>query len=514
MEKENPMIPKLGKWKNDGELISTEGKKLIIHFENVLKDPIWKPFDDFYISKIAYSKQIDLIADYIAYFIKYYDKDQEVILGYLKLKNDIDIKHKYTLENVDDLISDIYDIIFTPTVEKELDKLIDHNNDINIESEADGSKKYKTTKKYVESLEFNNQHVILMYKISYCMKIITPVMMHFFTVERIKLNINDNLIYKFFEPLLGNKFSKDINIYNKLYVYVKAKIQEHRSQNAHMYNRRDISGDDIITITQEILRKKLISENMFKYVFDRNPIGFNKTIVQFQLNVLFRNIDDKNITLLSNEQDGEGLSGMEKLEMFMNKLDEGSTILADLDVIDGVKNIQKKYNFDISNDEVNYMIENYTPCEIQQSLITAFFSRFFSESRNIKLSNKRQYCIMTLTLKKILLTADANSDGNLNISFLPFILTGNIQGKQEDRPIRNTKFLAKLEATPSYRALVRGKFKCIEQIRPNSILNVIGTLANSTFTYCAYEYQEKLGETIDVNLNKLAEEVINLLSAI
>lgn len=513
MEKES-LIPKIGIYKNDGSIISTEGKKMIIHFENVLNDPIWEPFDEFFISKTAYANQLGLISNYISYFMKYYDKDQELVMGYLKLKNDIDVKHSYTIDNVDKLVSDLHAVLFTPTIEKALDQLIEYNNDIDIESEADGSKKYKTTKRYIESLEFNNQHVVLLYKISYCMKIITPVMMHFFTKEKIKLSSNDNLIYKFFEPLMGDKFSKDINIYNKLYVYVKAKIQEHRSQNSHMYNRRDISGDDIITITQEILRKKLISENMFKYAFGGNPIAFNKTIVQFQLNVLFRNIDEKNITLLSNEQDGEGLSGMEKLEMSMSKLDEGSTILADLDIVDGVKNIQKAYDFDISEDEIQYMMKNHQPSEIQQSLITAFFSRFFSESRNIKLSNKRQYCTMALIMKKVLLTADANGDGDLKISFLPFIITGNLQGKQEERPVRNTKYLQKLESTPSYRSLINGKFKCIEQIRPNTIINIIGTLSNSTFTYCAYEYPEMLGKKIEININKLTEEVINLLSAI
>ena len=507
-------IPNINDWKNDNTVIEGLDNQVVIHFENVFKDEAWAPFDTFYMTKRAYVNQLDFIVKYIDYFMRFYDTDQELILGYLKMKYEIDVNHKYSIDNIDALVKDLYDIIFTPSVEKNIDRLVDYNNHINIEREEDGSKKYKTARKYIESLEFNNEHVRLMFKISFCMKIITPIMMHFFVVQRIKLNDNDHLIFKFFEPLMGNRFSDTINIYNKLYVYVKAKIQENRSQNSQMYDRRDIYGVDIITLTQEFLRKKLIVENMFKYNFADNPVAFNKVIINFQLNCLFRNKDSKNMTLLSNEQDGEGLSGMEKLEMNMSKIDEGMTILADLDTISGIKTIQNIYRFDIPDEEIGFMMKNHNPCDIQQSLITAFFSEYFGESRNIKLTNKRQYCILALTLKKILLTADANENGDTNISFLPFIITGNLQGNQEDRIIRNSKFINKLESSSAYQSLVNGKFKCIEEVRKNSIINIISTLANSTFTYCAYEYPELMDTKIDTNLNKLAMEVIELLSAI
>lgn len=526
----NKKIPMLENWKNPGDTISGKNKEKIItmHFDKIFGvDSDFQKIDfnelnKFIIAKTAYNNNIKIIVDYISYFIKFYDNDQELPLGYLKLKVEIDKEDSiYNSDNVDRFIDDIYNILITPSILKELDDLIEYNNKADIERDDDGTKIYKTNKIYSENLEFNNEHVHLLHKISYCIKIIIPIMSHYIVKNGIKINdpkyIN-GIIYKFFEPLFGPKISDKIDIYNKLYVYVKVKIQEHRSLNANLYNQRDILGEDVTSQIQDFLRKKLISDVMFKYSLSSesrsNLVGFNKTAIRKQLAYYIQDKYKKNLTLLTDDRNSEGLSGIEKLEMRMSKIDEGSMILADMSAEVAIKEIQNYYKMDISKEEIDYMVKNHNPCEVQQRIITGFFSKFFGESRNVKLVNKSQYCIMSLILKKILLTSDANNENDTNISFLPFILTGNLQGNQENRPIKNSKFISKLESTPAYQSLIQNKFKCIEEIRPNTILNLISTLTNSVFTYCVYEYPEMLGEKININTNKLAVEIITLLSAI
>lgn len=505
-------IPKLtSNWNPKNKLIERENKEFIIHFDKILNNPAMGHYNAFYIGKTSYSNQLDLIVRYVSYFIEYYDTDQELIVGYLKLKHDIDVNHKYTIDNMDELIHDIYEVLLTPSIEKNIDKVVEYNNTIDIENDVNG-KKYKTSRKYVESLEFNNVHTRLMHKISYAMKIICPVMLHYFVVNRLKASGDNDYIYRFYEPLLGNRMSDSVNIYNKLYVYVKCKIQENRSQNSLMYEQRDIFGKDISTLAQEFLRKRIISENMFKYVFDKNLVALNKVIIEKQLGYNIKVTYNKTMTLVSTEQNGDGLSGMEKLEMNMSKLDEGILILSDLNISSGMQDIINKYQFDLSEEEIRFMIEHYKPSGIQLELLTMFFSRYFGESRNVKLTNKRQISILALTLKKLLLTMDANIDGRLNISYLPYILTGNIEGKFEETLVRNNKFMSKLIDSPKYKYLIEKKYKALEEIKPGHILMIISSLCKTRFTYVTYEYPEKLGEVIDVNKNKLAYEIVDLLS--
>lgn len=505
-------IPKLtSKWKPKNDLIECEAKQFIIHFDEILNNPSMSCFNKFYVNKISYINQLPLIVKYISYFVEYYDTDQELIVGYLKLKHDIDVNHKYNVDNMDELIHDIYEILLTPSIEKRIDELVEYNNTIDIENDVNG-KKYKTSRKYVESLEFNNEHTRLMHKISFAMKIICPVMLHYFVVNKLKASGDNDYMYKFYEPLLGNRMSDTVNIYNKLYVYVKCKIQENRSQNSSMYEQRDIFGKDISTLAQEFLRKRIISENMFKYVFDKNLVALNKVIVEKQLVFFIKLTYNKTMTLVSTEQNGDGLSGMEKLEMNMSKLDEGMLILSDLNISSGMQDIINKYQFDISEEEIKFMMENYKPSGIQLELITMFFSKYFGESRNVKLTNKRQISILAITLKKLLLTMDANIDGRLNISYLPYIITGNIEGKFEETLVRNNKFMSKLIESPKYRNLIDQKYKALEEIKPDHILMIISSLCKTRFTYVTYEYPEKLGEVIDVNRNKLAYEIVDLLS--
>lgn len=509
------MIPKITKWKNNGKvkLVDYDNKQFIIHFDEKLNNPALACYNTFIINKTSYANKLDSISRYIAYFMKYYDEDDELLMAYLKLKHDVDVVHKYTADNMDEFINDLYEIMFTPSIEHNLDQLVEYNNVIDIESDDDGKKQYKTTKKYVESLEFTNKHVSLLYKISFCMKMIIPIMMHYFVVNRIKPNSDESgNIYKFFEPLMGSRFSSEINIYNKLYVYVKCKIQENRSQNSTIYEQRDIFGKDISTLTQEFLRKKLITENLFKYEFNGNPVALNKTIVQSQLGYFIKEKYTKTMTLVNMEQNGDGLSGMEKLEMSMAKLDEGMLIFAEINIANAIESIRNRYQFDIGEDELQYMIQYHIPCELQIELITLFFTKYFGESRNIKLCNKRQYCTLALILKKLLLTMEANETGQLDISYLPYVLTGNLDGKVEESIIRNNKFVNKLQASPKYQQLINTKYKALEEIRPDTILLLISSLCKTHFTYVTPEYKEKTGEPIDTNKNKLAYEMINLLS--
>lgn len=213
---------KITTWKETDKdtIVTYDGKIFLVLFDKVFpnKDIISK-YNMFHIKKGSYEKQMPVITKYINFFMKFYDSEHEMLLAYLKLKFMIDKERMFNESNYKQLIAAIYDIFFTPTIVQKIKDLVEDNYLDDIES-SEGSKKYiSKEKKHLESLEFTNQHIKILLRISFGMKCIAPILFHFIAINVIKLEKDSEMIYEFYRPLF-DIFSDGVNIYNKLFVYV------------------------------------------------------------------------------------------------------------------------------------------------------------------------------------------------------------------------------------------------------------------------------------------------------
>lgn len=315
--------------------------------ENVL------PYDRFIISKASYEAQLDVITRYINFFINTYDKDMELMTAYLKLKFSIDKQKMYDGSAINGFIDLLYDVMFTPTMVNKIRLMVEENYLDDIESDDDNKKKYlKSEKKHLESLEFTNQHVKVLLAISFGIKIMSPVMFHYTRMNSVDIGKDTYTIYRFYERLFvifgfgtdyniynedGTLYDTDIkadqvnehikashlvpvkdgyvtkyyfdisdlkpneksrqvyyspiriNMYNKLWIYVKAKVLESNASNSPIFAQREVFGVDLFSVVNMFTKRVLISDNMVKYKFNEhlnkktgkyreNIIGFNKTI--------------------------------------------------------------------------------------------------------------------------------------------------------------------------------------------------------------------------------------------
>lgn len=290
---QKPKIPEKSKivlWKGDPEdqIAMYDGKLFYIRFESLF-DPKVACYDKFYIKKSSYEKQLDVIVKYINFFMKFYDPEHEMALNYLKIKFAIDLEKLFDENNPEQLIDLIYEIFFTDSIIDKIKRLVDDNYLDDIEAGEDSKRYAKKEKKHLESLEFTNQHIKILLRISFGMKCIAPIMLHYVFVNKIKLERDSDLIYNFYRRLFDIFTDPGISMYNKLFIYVKAKVLESKSHNAAIFEQRDILGVDEYTVISQFLKKVLISENIVKYKFSEiwdpklrkfkeNIIGFNKTI--------------------------------------------------------------------------------------------------------------------------------------------------------------------------------------------------------------------------------------------
>lgn len=519
---------KITTWKPKAEdqLVASDGKIFIVFFEKLFKtenDKI-KIYDRFFIKKGSYEKQLEVITKYINFFMKFYDAENEMASAYLKIKYALDKDKLFNEDNPDQLIDLIYELMFTDSMVQKINQMVEDNYLDDIETSDDPKKYSGKEKKHLESLEFTNQHIKILLRISFGMKVISPILFHYISINVIKLDRDTDMIYNFYRKLF-DIFSDGVNMYNKLFVYVKAKVLESKSHNALMFEQRDILGSDEYLVIHQFLKKVLISENMVKYKFNdhydpktkkykENIIGFNKTIIKYQLMYFLKDQYSKTLTEVTSVKNTDGLSGMDKMEMNMSKLDEGKIILAEVGNKIEIERIVKNNDFGITEEEIDYYVKNHNPSELQVELVYNYWGKNFGSYRNTSLIDRRDYIRLLLILKKRLLLQSGveSEDGFSCNAKLPYILTGNLQDKVNTRIIRNNKFVGKINEAYLYEKLKEKKYSNLCKIKPDYILSLLSQIINTTFTYVVYEDEELLGKEIEYNEDKISDELLFFLN--
>ena len=109
------------------------------------------------------------ICDYINYFIKYYDEDQELLLAYLKIKFILDNKKSNKIIKPKKFNNFIQRYFYTDSLIEKINRLTEANYIVNLAQDTNDKREYP------KSLQFTNEHGRIMMTISFMMKIVAPV---------------------------------------------------------------------------------------------------------------------------------------------------------------------------------------------------------------------------------------------------------------------------------------------------------------------------------------------------
>lgn len=496
------------KWKPEPEdvIMKYDGRLVIFPFDKIFNNPKISVLNTFIVLKDSYVKQLNTITNYINYFIKFYDIDNELSMAYFKLKSMIDNKDNDI--SLHAFIQFIYNVILSESMQNKIIQMTEDNYYIDISSN-DG-------KQYNESLEFTTEHAKVLMEISISMKIMIPIMFHY--INKIKQTRDKNkakgiacgpfsykpYMYRFYIGLF-DMYGKDVDIYNKLWITTWARLNVHHSANKVIWEQRAIYGVTPITHMNELLRDKIICETIFKYVFDQNIISFNHVVLKNQLGYFIVDKYKKNRIELTNKRDVNGLSGLDKLEMSSVKIDESIGILSKINIKKTIKYIERQMRTNIEDEEIEYYVNHMNISKFQVQLCQYFYARIFGGFRDLSLLSRKKYIKLLILLKRRL-----HLQG---LIYLPAILTSNIDGRLNARTIRNDKFLSKIESSSIYQSIMANKYNTLSEIdKGDLILNTLSILINTKFTFCEYEYPEKLGEIIEVNPDIVSDEYLSYIN--
>jgi len=485
---------KVDEWKpskNDVK-VTYDGKLIVIPFDKIFDKTNVDTLNNFIIKKESYVKKLDEITNYINYFIKFYDPDNELLLAYLKLKFLVDNKKNNI--SISTYIKLIYNILLSDSIVDKIINMVEDNYYIDLTSD--------TGIKYNETLEFTKEHAKIMMQISMAMKLMVPVMFHY--MNSYGLIKDRKYIYRFYEGLF-DLFGGEIDIYNKLWISIYSKVNVNYIRNKTIWAQREIFGTDQLTHMNELLKDKIISETMFKYAFNKNIISFNYVVLEKQLRFFLIEPYQQNRIELSAKKDLNGLSGLDKLEMNATKMDESTIILSNINIKKTIKRIKKKMHIDIDKEELEFYRKHLKITKFQTQLVFYFYAKFFNGYRDLNLLNRTQYLKLLIMLKKRLQYQ--------NFIYLPQILTSNIESRLNSRTIRNDKFLTKIETSSIYQSIISDKYSTLADInKSDMILNLLSTLINTTFTFVDYDRQDMLGKPIEINQDIVSDEFLNYLN--
>lgn len=578
---------KINQWKSpkSKRKVEQDRQLFLCNFDKIFKDKKLAKYNCFMIKKDSYRNQLPTIVKYTDFFMNCYDQDDELALAYLKIKFLTDRNENYLNISIDYFRDMIYNYMFTPTMVKKINRMVEENYLDDIEKNTEDKEKYlKSKKKHLESLEFTNQHIKILLRISFAMKIMSPAIFHFLALSHIQIKKDSELLFNFYQKLFdifgfsntyelygaddefiqgdidpsivkngvenGFLVKKEygyvayyfnindgsyytlgkINMYNKLYVYVKAKVLESNSNNATIYNQKEIFGIDLFSVINLFTKKVIISENMVKYKFNEhwdpkqkkykeNIVGLNKTILTHQISYFLKEQYQKNIAEITNTKNADGLSASDKMAMNLTKLDEGKIIMSEINLKDTIKDLEKAIDVPISEEEVQYYRDKLYPDKIQIQLIYSYFAKEFGSYQDLNLAIRKDYIRLALMLKKKLLVENGYNNmgkgkGYVCHAALPYILTGNVTDQVNTKIIRNTKFMTKIQESYLYQNLINNKYRAIHDIKPDLIQKLLSQFINTKFTYVSYEQPDLLGKPIEYSDDRISDELLFFLNSI
>lgn len=253
-------------------------------------------------------------------------------------------------------------------------------------------------------------------------------------------------------------------------------------------------------------------------MFNENIIGFNKTVIKYQLMYFLKDQYETTLIEVTNAKNSDGLSGVDKMAMNLSKVDEGVVTMAEINISKTIDMIRKIIDVPITEEELDYYDKYADPSPIQIQLVNLYYTKFFGTYRDLTLLPRREYLTLSLILKKKLLIENGyeieDQTKVRKATVLPYILTGKLEDKVNTRIIRNNKFVSKIEESYLYQHLIQNKYKYLEQIRPKFIIQLLSSFINTKFSYITYENEELLGKEIKYSDDKIGDELLFFLYTI
>lgn len=518
------------KWKlypDDARFFSLP-KTMIIKFDKELDhidNENISALNEWKVTKISYSSYLPRMCEELNFFETMYDEEGELITSLFRIKYLIDVDNiSYTMANFAAFKDLVYKTIFTNSMKEKIIRMIEENYVDDIEAEnmknMQNPDMLSIMQRKKKSLEFLNVHVKAMLQISFGIKILSFIINHFAVMRNINIQKNIDIFYDFYIDMF-NVFEFDFNIYNKIYAYVENKVNSSYNFNKSIFEQQEIEGKDKSIIINQLMSRNVIIDNFIKFHMPQTwnsvkeqpkerVLSFLASIINTHISIFIMQVFRRNLIETSIVPDADGNSKNDRYRASKMKINEEYITTCSMDMRQLTDKLFKKYENEITPEEIEYYRKNLKPNRLHQLMIEIYFFNYTASSQEFALlKNIDWYKLLLIMRKDIMKRFNITKDSLLDAS-LCLIMTANIEETPvgEKMYVKDTKYF---NDDPGYNMLIDKFYSTIVEINEDIIKKFLITFTNSKYRFVLYEEQDILGEEISINKRELMSELINFL---
>lgn len=194
--------------------------------------------------------------------------------------------------------------------------------------------------------------------------------------------------------------------------------------------------------------------------------------------------------------------------MSVYRIDESNAIINEVNTTQVIRDIEKRFNIDISKEEFDFYDENIKISSVTQLFLNSFYSRFFHDSNAIYEINRYATIELLIYMKKYLQYR--------GMTIIPQLCTAKVRGKYKENVIKNTKFLEKITTSSVWNNIIEKKFTYIKELnqKEDPIIKRLSSFINSTFEFVDFNPSVNGLVYEDIDQDLIIEEFSLFLSII
>ena len=239
-------------------------------------------------------------------------------------------------------------------------------------------------------------------------------------------------------------------------------------------------------------------------------LSFLCSIINTHISIFIMQVFRRNLIETSIVPDADGNSKNDRYRASKMKLNEEYVITCSMDMKHITERLYKKYENEITPEEIEYYRRNMKPSRLHQLMIEIYFFNYTGSAQEFSLIRNLDWYKMLLIMRKDIMRRFNITKDSLLDSSLALILTANIEETPvgEKMYVKDTKYL---KDHPVYNELVSKFYSTIVDINEDILKKFLITFVNSKYRFVLYEHQNLLGEEISINKRELIDNLLDFL---
>ena len=454
--------------------------------------------DTFAIKQNHYMTRMQDITHVINYFIKFYDDNDEYLTALSSIKRFVD---DGMCTAVLKYLTLLLHTMITETMTEKITKMVNDLYEINIENEKSVS--YTSTPK----LTTDDAKNILV--LSYYFRLILPITIHWYNrPDTVGVANAKNYIQTFvciFSAVTAKIGVDSLNVYVLIKQLIRHRIEKKYNSDAIIHEKKkEKNGATDVSYCKELADEILLVKSLYKIDYSQSVVSYIDGIIrQNYLQYNIENFKFKTVGISAEEAVRDSDDTMSIIEAISNanyRVNGQNHILADANIIVTMRLIRRRFNIDISDEELEFYMNNVQFNMLTDFFLSAFYNNFFGDTNFTKLLTKSDAVYLLVVMKKFL---------QLNhMSIIPQICTAKSSNRFRDNAIKNRKFNEKFENCALNNEIMNNTYSYISEItgKDDIIKKYISILINSQFVCVDFDPEINGKVYCDLNQDVVIDE--------